>query len=897
MTEFTTWFAAMTGHPPHPWQEELACATDCRDRLIRIPTGFGKTAGTVLAWLWNRMMKPKDAWPRRLAFCLPMRVLVEQTEAEVRRWLKAAGMLWDDVPATHDGKVGVHVLMGGIDAGDWHLNPEHPAILIGTQDMLLSRALNRGYGCGRARWPMEFGLLNQDCLWVVDEVQLMDVGLATSAQLQSFRAADAGSGYRPCATWWMSATLQSAWLRSVDTESLIDGLTTSADRILSIPATQRKGSLWQVTKHLRRTPAATIADVASLVVAGHAGIADGMHGRITLAIVNTVDRAVELHALIAKQKSVGTEVRLVHSRFRGAERAAWRSEFLAREHCRPGADRIIVATQVVEAGVDLSAGCLVTDLAPWPSLVQRFGRAARYGGSAMVIVAEQPLDEDAQVLPYARAELLAAREFAVGPLAEGKADVAQAVLEDFEAGLSSDVRSTLYPYTPDHLLLRHEWDELFDTTPDLSGADLDISRFIRNGDERDCQVFWVNLDEHYPDTELQPGRAALCPVSFLRVRDWLCGKGKDTLKKNCRAYVLDYLDGRWRPARSRDLYPGRVVLVDAAWGGYQIETGFTGAVSGKNDPPIPAVILPATTADQRADGAQDREDLSASCYQTIATHGREVGHHAKRLGQSLGLSEPLVHLLDLAGRWHDAGKAHPAFRGSIIAHDAPDRKDLAKAPSGAWASVSMLYNAGSALGRRVGFRHELASALAVLELLARRQPDHAALRGGLESLIGDDDAVGTTPMVMTHPLADELAALDASAIDLLLFLIVAHHGKVRAALHASPSDQTFPLAERLGYPLRGICDGDVLPVFPLSTISGMPSELPALRLRLDCARLGLSSRFGRSWRERTLALQRTHGPAALAWLETIVRTADVRASRAGSGDPLLNAAAHDGDRP
>ena len=37
---------------------------------------------------------------------------------------------------------------------------------------------------------MEFGLLNQDCLWTLDEIQLMDVGLATTAQLQAFRRDD-----------------------------------------------------------------------------------------------------------------------------------------------------------------------------------------------------------------------------------------------------------------------------------------------------------------------------------------------------------------------------------------------------------------------------------------------------------------------------------------------------------------------------------------------------------------------------------------------------------------------------------------------------------------------------------------------------------------------------------
>ena len=57
----------------------------------------------------------------------------------------------------------------------------------GTHDMLLSRALNRGYGMSRYRWPMHFGLLNSDCLWLIDEVQLVGSGVATTAQLQALR--------------------------------------------------------------------------------------------------------------------------------------------------------------------------------------------------------------------------------------------------------------------------------------------------------------------------------------------------------------------------------------------------------------------------------------------------------------------------------------------------------------------------------------------------------------------------------------------------------------------------------------------------------------------------------------------------------------------------------------
>ena len=214
MESFEAFFQQTTTlRQPYAWQRALARESP-KNRLIRIPTGFGKTLGVLSAWIWNRVRRHDESWPRRLVWCLPMRVLVEQTRDEAENCLKRLGILWDGDSQSRSGLVGVHLLMGGSDAGEWHLHPEHCSVLIGTQDMLLSRAMNRGYAAPRARWPMEFGLLNQDCLWVMDEVQLMDVGLATSGQLQAFRGDDANAGkaLRPSFTWWMSATLQKDWL-------------------------------------------------------------------------------------------------------------------------------------------------------------------------------------------------------------------------------------------------------------------------------------------------------------------------------------------------------------------------------------------------------------------------------------------------------------------------------------------------------------------------------------------------------------------------------------------------------------------------------------------------------------------------------------------------------------
>ena len=77
---FPTFFsAAFTDlRAPYAYQQRLA-EEACTSRLISIPTGLGKTAAVVLAWLWNRQRSAtskvastlvessaSNPWPRRL---------------------------------------------------------------------------------------------------------------------------------------------------------------------------------------------------------------------------------------------------------------------------------------------------------------------------------------------------------------------------------------------------------------------------------------------------------------------------------------------------------------------------------------------------------------------------------------------------------------------------------------------------------------------------------------------------------------------------------------------------------------------------------------------------------------------------------------------------------------
>ena len=113
---------------PFAYQQALAERT-WPDALIA-PTGLGKTAAVVLGWTW-KLVATQSRPPRRLVYCLPMRTLVDQTERNVREWLRRLGEAdprWKS--RLPDSETGVHVLMGGSDEPPGLKNPNiRPSLL------------------------------------------------------------------------------------------------------------------------------------------------------------------------------------------------------------------------------------------------------------------------------------------------------------------------------------------------------------------------------------------------------------------------------------------------------------------------------------------------------------------------------------------------------------------------------------------------------------------------------------------------------------------------------------------------------------------------------------------------------------------------------------------------
>jgi CRISPR-associated endonuclease/helicase Cas3 len=710
MTQFDEMVRSATAGSAVPYAYQRRIAEDGLPELLEVPTGSGKTMAAVLPWLYRRRFHPdpmvRADTPRWLVFVLPMRVLVEQTHRVVSGWLESLGLT---------DEVGCDLLMGGepLDS-PWRRDPVADRVVIGTLDMVLSRALNRGFGQSRYSWPIEFGLFNAGVQYVFDEVQLMGPALATSRQLHGLRS-KLGEAM-PCRSMWMSATVDESRLRTFDAPSI-------GSRI-GLDDMDRTGALsarLDATKTVQQVPVSNpktyLRDLAAAVTTHH------RPGTLTLVVMNTVDRARDLTGLVRKAGHEA-DVVLLHSRFRPADRAAQVAKVLAPVDPK-GGGRIVVSTQVVEAGVDLSATVLFTEAAPWPSVVQRAGRCNRDGraSDAMVLWAEPP-----QPAPYPAADVQATS--AMLSSLEGAA-ATPASLGAVSVAVTEEITA---------VLRRRDLLQLFDTQPDLGGNDVDVSRFIREADDLDVAVAWRDLPKDGPTAEVPlPGRDERCPVAVRDVRRLL----RDGWSQVWR---WDHLAGRWRTCTDSDVRPGAVLLVDVRSGGYTPDDGW--------DPRSSALVAPVEGIPAEDDqSAADNSSSLTGMWLPLQQHLADVEFEANQLLESLlpgGLDGGLREAAVAAARLHDIGKAHPAFQEMLRSTAGED--DDAQPPLPA-AEVLLAKSAGTGRGvmSRRYFRHELVSALALL--------------------------------------GEGRVALDGCAeADLVTYLVAAHHGRIRIGLRSLPDE-------------------------------------------------------------------------------------------------------------
>ena len=636
MYDFSNFFQRATGNWPYPYQTRLAL-DDAMPDIIDLPTGSGKTEAAVISvWLWGRVFGHRTT-PRRLVYCLPRRSLVDQTVQRVRCWVKNLGL---------EDRIRVSQIMGGYHEWNVETEPEREYILIGTQDMLLSGALNRSYGKNFNTWPMHFALLNNDCLWVMDEVQIMENGLPTSRQLDAFRS-QFGT-YGPHHSIWISATINMQWLQTPDS-----GM---PERVFRLTGDEmRKGHLGKrnlACKTVRKTDISVskryAPDISRRLLELHCS------GTPTAIIVNTVQRAQDIYTEIKKS---GVTCILVHSRFRAAERRAINERI---SKIGKSDDIIIVSTQVLEAGVDISVRTLITEIAPWASMVQRFGRCnrgAEYDKSDIIWV---DIKSEKLMGPYDKVRIDESREKLVAM--EGKSASPSAL----------PVSDTNMLF--DSVLRRGDVMELFDTVQDLSGGRTDASMFIRTAKRSlDVDVFWRSKDK-----KSDPHHDEVCSIPISHARQFIHDKG---------GKVFDHTADKWIAVY--DALPSQTIMLDCDAGGYSSDIGWNLELDDSVDAIAPLERVTGIYQKQRKILLDD--------------HTQHVTDEASRLITDLDVfKKDVVDAVVEAARYHDIGKTHQVFQRAMIDGGCPnDGRIWAKSP------VHKGYD-------RPGFRHEAASALAYL---------------------------------------------------------------------------------------------------------------------------------------------------------------------------------------
>lgn len=411
---FSNFYAAVnSGRDPFPWQQALATkvVSDGWPTLLDIPTGLGKTAAIdVAVWVLARdiALGALRRQPTRIWYVVERRLLVDTAERhgrELQEALKGTKPRSDDLSDEHwnalqtvgdalrgaspfgseEGPLHVRRLRGGIDLAPRPTDPSQPTLTCATVEMFASRFLFRGFGVSSGMRSVEAALAGTDTVVLLDEAHLAEplrVMLEQAAECDFVPSSPLLEPSRMHPVL-VSLTATGDLDRAQDTLVL-----TEADRVHPIIAKRLSAKKLTQLAEAKQVPE-EMADRALQFV-----LDDPKSSCIIFC--NTVKCARESYEAVRaaqrrnkKSESLVDEPLLLTGRMRNREADAVRRALLdpisgvTATRADAGRERslIVVATQTLEVGADVSFDYLVTEASSARSLIQRFGRLNRLGES------------------------------------------------------------------------------------------------------------------------------------------------------------------------------------------------------------------------------------------------------------------------------------------------------------------------------------------------------------------------------------------------------------------------------------------------------------------------------------------------------------------------------------
>lgn len=393
--DFASFFEAIHGVPPFPWQQRLVdtLLTERRwPRDLDLPTAAGKTAvidAAVFVLAATADRPPAERFSgRRIFFVVDRRVVVDQTHERAERLARALDTPSSPIVAEVAAalrRLGGHAPLAtarlrGATFRDpsWAHDPLVPLVVSTTVDQLGSRLLFRGYGVSAGARPLNAAIVGNDALIVLDEAHLSHVFESTLRTVERLRAARFREGVGgPFAVVSMSATPSRAADFTLDAVDRDPEGSPTLWRRLSTPKRARCVRV-KNRRELPRRMAQLVAERLAAPMERTPCLGVVVHrvqtARDTLEAVEEAIRKARLPA----------DVVLLTGRSRPFERdavvSAEKGRMLAgRTPTVGGRALVVVATQCIEAGADLDFDALFTECAPLDALRQRLGRLDRLG--------------------------------------------------------------------------------------------------------------------------------------------------------------------------------------------------------------------------------------------------------------------------------------------------------------------------------------------------------------------------------------------------------------------------------------------------------------------------------------------------------------------------------------
>lgn len=683
---YRNFFQQATGanYLPYPWQERFSSWTGETVAVVAAPTGAGKESGAIIPWLHAHAIG--EPATTRLVYALPTRSLVDQVYENTKKVVETLGL-----------PIQVYCLKGGKMEHGYEQDLTQPAILIGTQDQLLSRALNRGFGVSWGQRPLHCAALTNDCRWVLDEIQLTGVAYKTLVQLfKHWRDLGTFGNVQLCL---MSATFDDRPLKGLETERFELDETDFTDQNLNAKVMR--------SKPVFRASVEGAEDIAALLRAKH------QPGGLSLVVVNTVARAREIGRLLADLNPL-----VIHSRFLGIDREKLQKQL-------KGYKGVIVATQVVEAGVDLDADLLITELCPWSSFVQRCGRCGRKRTDNTVEIYWLDYQRNWKALPYSDEECQDTRNRLL--------ELADASLHNLSQIPLPDLNLQGY------LLTKQNVETFFCTHYERRNSNsYTVSQYVRDPSSFTVLVVW-SIDR----PERLPHQKYTCPVPT------------EDLKEFCAIQKIKPVVWGEDAWEEKQPDPGDVVWLPLESGGYSHQRGWTADPSDK--PQAYSLEFEPEYNDPRFS-----HSLALGIHLSDTENClRKMIFHLRRLA----LPDSLIEELCRCARWHDWGKAHPVWQTYAKA----EGELLAKSTDyGGWRAMK-------------GYRHELASAFAAaaqgVPFLAQYliAAHHGKVR---DSLYPPHDKEQFDPQVLRGvELGTELPSIEIEGVETLPLVKLAFAGK------------------------------------------------------------------------------------------------------------------------